>query len=122
MLQKQMKALAVVTMTQVAEFMQHDIVTERCGKTDNIEIQVDIAQSRATAPVCRVMLDDNSVICKAISGSKLGKTLRKFGLCLSTQRLDLMGIGLLDTLVAFMLTSYSLYNPFSFEFEECDRC
>ena len=42
MLQKQMKSLTMVTVAQVAEFMQQDIVTEYGGKTHYVKVQIDV--------------------------------------------------------------------------------
>jgi hypothetical protein len=122
MFQKQVEAPSMVTMTQVAEFVQKDIVTEHSRKTDDIQVQINVAQSRTTAPVRGVMLDGHAVIFKSIPRGEDGQTGRQFGLCLTAQNFDLMGISLLDTLVAFLLTSHSLDDPFAFEFEKCDCC
>ena len=42
MLQQQMKSVPVITMTQMTEFMQKDIILQRLGQTDNVQIKIDI--------------------------------------------------------------------------------
>ena len=85
MLQKEVKAVAVVLVAEVAELVQKDVVLEHARQAHDAEIQVDIALGRATSPVCSVMLDGHTVIRETISGRQHSKTPRKFCLCLSAQ-------------------------------------
>ena len=85
MLQKEMEAMAVVLMAEVAEFVQKDVVLQHARKAHYAEIQIDVSLGGAASPVCCVMFYGDTVICKAITRSQFCKTPRKFGLCLSAQ-------------------------------------
>ena len=60
--QQGMEIRAMVRMSKLAEFMQKHVVPEFFRQPYQIEIQVDIAFSRATAPVRNIVLDPHLVI------------------------------------------------------------
>ena len=62
-----MKTLSMVMMTQVAEFMQQNIVPKCCWKTYDIKVQIDIVTRGTASPVCGVMLDGHAIECKPIA-------------------------------------------------------
>ena len=80
MFQKQVEAMSMVTMTQVAEFVKKDIVTEHSRKTDDIQVQINVTPSRTTAPVRGVVLDSYLVIYEAILLSEFIQAHRELGL------------------------------------------
>ena len=43
MFQKQMEGMTMIQMTEMAEFVQKDIILKDTRKTDNIEIEIYIA-------------------------------------------------------------------------------
>lgn len=67
MFQKKMEGMTVVMVTQMTEFMEHDIVAKGLRKTHEVQIEVDICLGRAAAPVGRIVLDCHAVILKSIT-------------------------------------------------------
>lgn len=61
MLQKGVESGAVIWLSQMTQFVQDDIVAQWLRESYKIQIQVDIAHSRATAPVCGIVLDRDVV-------------------------------------------------------------
>lgn len=60
--QQGMEIRTVVRMSKVAEFVEEHIVPEFFRQPYQIEIQVDIPFSRATAPVGNIVFDPHLVI------------------------------------------------------------
>ena len=67
-LKEGMELRTVVEIAQVAELVQHDIVLQVLRKTHYVEIEIDVAELRATAPVGDVVLDAYLVVGEAMAG------------------------------------------------------
>jgi hypothetical protein len=89
MFQQKMEAFAMVVVTQVAKFVEQNVIAQHKRQTYYIDIQIDIVPGRAAAPVGGIVLYGNTVIHKSIAGGKLGKTHRKLGLGTTAQFLNL---------------------------------
>ena len=88
MLKQQMEGMAMIMMAKVAEFMKEDIVLKDLGQTYDVQVQVDVSFIGAAAPVGRVMLDCDLVICKSMPLGQGCKPCRQLSLGLTAHRLD----------------------------------
>ena len=91
-LKEGMELRTVVEIAQVAELVQHDIVLQVLRKAHYVEIEIDVAELRATAPVGDVVLDAYLVVGEAMAGGELGQAGRQGRLGLDAQPLHLCGL------------------------------
>ena len=68
---------AVVKVFQVAEFVEHDVVAQVLGETHQVEVEIDVAELGAAAPVGGVVLDADLVVGEAVEGGELGQAGRQ---------------------------------------------
>ena len=47
----------MIVMAQVSEFMKDDIIADGLGKADQIEVEIDVAEGGAAAPVGGIVLN-----------------------------------------------------------------
>jgi hypothetical protein len=79
----------VVQVLKMTEFVQHHIVLQFLGEGYQAEVQVDISQAAAAAPVGAVVLDEYAFVLEAVLGCKGSKARGKFGLGLGPHTLHL---------------------------------
>lgn len=65
-LQQGMETGAVIRLLQVTQFVEEDVVAEGFRKTDEIEVQIDVAGTGTASPVGRIMLDGHLVKMESI--------------------------------------------------------
>lgn len=53
-----MKFLPMIAMTQVAEFVQKNVVLQDLRQTDDIQIEIDVVLCRTASPVGRTAASD----------------------------------------------------------------
>lgn len=70
-LQQGMETGAVIRLLQVTQFVEEDVVAEGFRKTDEIEVQIDVAGTRTASPVGRIMLDGHLVEMESILVGKI---------------------------------------------------
>ena len=88
-LQEGVELGTVVEVAQVAEFVEHYEVAEVLRETHKVEIEVDVAQLGAAAPVGGVVLDADLVVGETVLGGEGGEAGRQGRLGLGAQPLDL---------------------------------
>ena len=106
-LQEGVELWTVVEVAEVAEFVEHDKVAKMLREAHEVEIEVDVAQFGAAAPVGRVMLDADLVVGEAVESGELGEAGRQGRLGLGAQPLHL---GRLFGGQGFLLTAASADN------------
>lgn len=112
----------MVVMTEVAEFVKEDIISQYLGKAYEIDVKIDIILGGATAPVGGIMLDRYPIIYKAISVCQLLQTRWQFCLCYCSQLLYLLWIGGDNIAVFSFLLLYDSYDFSLIQFEKGLRC
>ena len=117
MLQKQMKGMTMVVMTQMTQFMKKYIIPQDIGQPDNIQIEVDIVSGRAASPIGGIMLYGYLIIHEYILPRQLVKTYRKLNLGPFPHGLDFLWRSLWEISITFFLPCYRLKYPFTFESE-----
>ena len=65
-----MEFRTVVMMAQMGELMQEDIIADGLGKADQIEVEIDVAEGGAAAPVGGIVLDGHAIVAEAVSFGK----------------------------------------------------
>ena len=106
-LQEGVELWTVVEVAEVAEFVEHDEVAKMLREAHEVEIEVDIAQFGAAAPVGGVVLDADLVVGEAVESGELGEAGRQGRLGLGAQPLHL---GRLLGGQGFLLTAASAKN------------
>ena len=76
-LQEGMETGAVIRLLEVTQFVEEDVVAEGFWKTDEIEVQIDVAGTGTASPVGRIMLDGHLVEMESILVGKIQKFLRQ---------------------------------------------
>lgn len=76
-LQEGMETGAVIRLLEVTQFVEEDVVAEGFWKTDEIEVQIDVAGTGTASPVGRIMLDGHLVKMESILVGKIRKLLRQ---------------------------------------------
>ena len=56
-LQEGMETGAVIRLLEVTQFVEEDVVAEGFWKTDEIEVQIDVAGTGTASPVGRIVLE-----------------------------------------------------------------
>lgn len=87
-LQEGMETGAVIRLLQVTQFVEEDVVAEGFRKTDEIEVQIDVACTGTASPVGRIMLDGHLVKIESILVGKIRKFLRQKDFRFLTKHLD----------------------------------
>lgn len=87
-LQEGMETGAVIRLLEVTQFVEEDVVAERFRKTDEIEVQIDVAGTGTASPVGRIMLDGHLVKMESILVGKIRKFLRQKDFRFLTKHLD----------------------------------
>ena len=75
--QEGMEPGAVIRLLEVTQFVEEDVVAEGFRKTDEIEVQIDVAGTGTASPVGRIMLDGHLVEMESILVGKIQKFLRQ---------------------------------------------
>ena len=65
------ESFPVVRMPEVRQLMEKDIVAHGFREADEIEVQIDVAHSRAAAPIGGIVLDRGGFVFKAMRGNVL---------------------------------------------------
>ncbi len=60
--------------------MKQDIVAEGLREADDVQVEIDVAAGRTTAPVGGVVLDGQTVEYESVSCGEFGNPGRQFGL------------------------------------------
>lgn len=87
-LQESMETWAVIRLLEVTQFVEEDVVAEGFRKTDEIEVQIDVAGTGTASPVGRIMLDGHLVEMEPILVGKIRKFLRQKDFRFLTKHLD----------------------------------
>lgn len=87
-LQEGMETGAVIRLLQVTQFVEEDVVAEGFRKTDEIEVQINVAGTGTASPVGRIMLDGHLVKMESILVGKIRKFLRQKDFRFLTKHLD----------------------------------
>lgn len=87
-LQEGMETGAVIRLLEVTQFVEEDVVAEGFWKTDEIEVQIDVAGTGTASPVGRIMLDGHLVKMESILVRKIRKFLRQKDFRFLTKHLD----------------------------------
>lgn len=87
-LQEGMETGAVIRLLEVTQFVEEDVVAEGFRKTDEIEVQIDVAGTGTASPVGRIMLDGHLVEMEPILVGKIRKFLRQKDFRFLTKHLD----------------------------------
>lgn len=87
-LQEGMETGAVIRLLEVTQFVEEDVVAEGFRKTDEIEVQINVAGTGTASPVGRIMLDGHLVEMESILVGKIRKFLRKKDFRFLTKHLD----------------------------------
>lgn len=87
-LQEGMETGAVIRLLEVTQFVEEDVVAEGFRKTDEIEVQIDVAGTGTASPVGRIMLDGHLVKMESILVGKIRKLLRQKDFRFLTKHLD----------------------------------
>lgn len=87
-LQEGMETGAVIRLLEVTQFVEEDVVAEGFRKTDEIEVQIDVAGTGTAPPVGRIMLDGHLVKMESILVGKIRKFLRQKDFRFLTKHLD----------------------------------
>jgi hypothetical protein len=87
--QQSMELGAVVQVLKMAEFVQHHIVLQFLREGYQAEVQIDVSQAAAAAPVAAVVLDENAFVLEAVLSGQGGQARGQFGLGLSPHTLHL---------------------------------
>ena len=114
--------MAVVLMTEMAEFVEQDIVLEDMGKADDIQVQIDVTFGGAASPVRCIVLYGNAVVCESITDGQSGKSRREFGLRLPAKSLNLCFGRDMDILEAFLLSCHRRDDPVASGLEKEHAC
>ena len=87
-LQEGMETGAVIRLLEVTQFVEEDVVAEGFRKTDEIEVQINVAGTGTASPVGRIMLDGHLVKMESILVGKIRKFLRQKDFRFFTKHLD----------------------------------
>ena len=87
-LQEGMETVAVIRLLEVTQFVEEDVVAEGFRKTDEIEVQIDVAGTGTASPVGRIVLDGHLVEMESILVGKIRKFLRQKDFRFLTKHLD----------------------------------
>ena len=85
--------------------MEEDVVAEGFRKTDEIEVQIDVAGTGTASPVGRIMLDGHLVEMESILVGKIRKFLRQKYFRFLTKHLDK------DIPKGLLRTTFGAENP-----------
>lgn len=87
-LQEGMETGAVIRLLEVTQFVEEYVVAEGFRKTDEIEVQINVAGTGTASPVGRIMLDGHLVEMESILVGKIRKFLRQKDFRFLTKQLD----------------------------------
>lgn len=87
-LQEGMETGAVIRLLEVTQFVEEDVVAEGFRKTDEIEVQIDVAGTGTASPVGRIMLDGHLVEMESVLVGKIRKFLRQKDFRFLTKHFD----------------------------------
>lgn len=76
-LEEGMEMRAVIRLLEVTQFVEEDVIAEGFRKTDQIEVQIDVAGTGTASPVGRIMLDGHLVKMESVLVGKIRKFLRQ---------------------------------------------
>lgn len=87
-LQEGMETGAVIRLLEVTQFVEENVVAEGFRKTDEIEVQIDVAGTGTASPVGRIVFDGHLVKMESVLVGKIRKFLRQKDFRFLTKNLD----------------------------------